>query len=274
MRMAPCHGLGSLTKHKGIIEKKRKRKTNSSAPVFMSVSWLVTCETNSMLSHWMYVISLRLWVKTSSPSSSPCQAFCNSNQESSHYHFGSSSPPSEENTEGQSVSWWQQRTQTVPHFLVDGKGPEIRHLQGLTLVPYFLSPGPIRQHSACEPMEAVPRQIIAEHLFQSNLVSSAERNGEIMLSACQVTSRIIAQMTTSHWASRWEVFDVKQGRWVVMWTSPFQGTWFSTMKCRHLGNKHFSNCFLFISSETINYEGFLYSRGILGLIRITFTNKT
>lgn len=102
--------------------KKKKRKTNSSAPVFMSVSWLVTCETNSVLSHWMYVISLRLWVKTSSPSSSPCQAFCNSNQESSHYHFGSSSPPSEENTEGQSVSWWQQRTQTVPHFLVDGKG--------------------------------------------------------------------------------------------------------------------------------------------------------
>lgn len=71
----------------------------------------------------MDIISLRLWVKTSSPpSSSPCQAFCNSNQESSHYHFGSSSPPSEENTEGQSVSWWQQRTQTVPHFLVDGKG--------------------------------------------------------------------------------------------------------------------------------------------------------
>lgn len=104
-----------------------------------------------------------------------------------------------------------------------GKRPEIRHLQGLTLVPYFLSPGPICQHSACEPMEAVPRQIIAKHLFQPNLVSSAERNGEIMLSACQVTSRIIAQMTTSHWASRWEVFDVKQGRWVVMWTSPFQG---------------------------------------------------
>lgn len=62
-----------------------------------------------------------------------------------------------------------------------GKRPEIRHIQGLTLVPCFLSSGPAHQHSACEPMEAVPRQITAEHLFQLNLVSSAERNWDYAL---------------------------------------------------------------------------------------------
>lgn len=122
----PWPGVPNGTQGDNRKRKEKEKQTARHQHSCLFLDWLRVSPTpcyTSVLSHWMDVISLTLWVKTSSPpSSSPFQAFCNSNQESSHYHFGSSSSPSEENTEGQSVSWWQQRTQTVPHFLVDGKG--------------------------------------------------------------------------------------------------------------------------------------------------------